>query len=522
MVFLCYGLLAILLLVSQTPSVSAGGHRSGHVGTERQQGRALKGESSLNTSHGLGRQRRLKYSKGMGRMMLPSKKTVSPMPSSSPSISPTFSPSASPTTSPSDRPTIAPIGAVYTSTNQNDSNDLVVYARDKATGEISLSGSFPTGGVGRNVGFGPLDPLVSQDPLIVTRSQTCVLVVNAGSNSISSFRVNAPLTDATDVSFVGQYNTTGFIPTSITEGRGITENQIYVLNVGENGRINQYDLNPVSCVANLVVPPEPLATAFSAIKFQNTGLVENELPNPFAAPGDLEVSPDGTRLYLVLKSMNNVPATVGTGRLYTYDLTVGLPTSGLDFFFVVPFTQEPFSMVFNEDGQILLTSGNGLSGGNGPGSVSVITPNPELNPDFFGSSDLFRGTFITGIPFTCWIRYSAVNDGCTYVSNAFTGDSISGFRSQGAGLQLITNPDPVAVVSSPLDVNFSPDEKFLYLLSTGVTNDAPDQVPIIFAYRVAADTCTLTEVDSNGDGLPSVSESGSGLDGGGVVGIAVI
>lgn len=176
-----------------------------------------------------------------------------------------------------------PIGAVYTLTNQNDSNDLVVYARDKATGEISLSGSFPTGGLGLDIGFGPLDPLVAQDPLIVSRSQTCVLVVNAGSNTISSFRVNAPLTDATDVSFVGQYNTTGYIPTSITEGRGITENQIYVLNAGENGSIDQYDLNPETCVAELVVPPEPLATSFSAISFQDTGLVGNELPNAFAA-----------------------------------------------------------------------------------------------------------------------------------------------------------------------------------------------------------------------------------------------
>ena len=173
------------------------------------------------------------------------------------------------------------IGAVYTSTNQNDSNDLVVYARDKATGEISLSGSYPTGGVGRNAGFGPVDPLASQDPLIVTRSKTCVLVVNAGSNTISSFRVNS-ITNATDVSLVGQYNTTGFIPTSITEGRGITENQIYVLNVGENGSIDQYDLNPETCVAQLVNQPEPLRTSFSEIMFQQTGLNENELPNGLA------------------------------------------------------------------------------------------------------------------------------------------------------------------------------------------------------------------------------------------------
>ena len=232
-------------------------------------------------------------------------------------------------------------------------------------------------------------------------------------------------------------------------------------------------------------------------------------------PGDLEVSPDGTRLYLVLKSQDNRSARVGSGVLYTYDLTVGLPTSGRTFAFSVPFTQEPFAMDFNKEGEILLVSGAGFAGGDG--SVSVITPSAELNPQSVLSDDTFRGAFSTGAPFACWIRYSEVNDGCTYVSNAFRGDSITGFRSQGVGLQL-ADADPVAI-SSPLDLDFSPDEKFLYVLSTGQTNALIDQVPTIVAYKITADTCGLNEVDTNGDGLPSVSESGSG---GGVVGIGVI
>lgn len=80
------------------------------------------------------------------------------------------------------------VGGIYVMTNNSDDNKVVGYKRNE-DGSLTKIGVYSTGGNGRDViGLG-FDPLGSQDPLIVDKKRRLLFAVNAGSNSISSFKI---------------------------------------------------------------------------------------------------------------------------------------------------------------------------------------------------------------------------------------------------------------------------------------------------------------------------------------------
>lgn len=79
------------------------------------------------------------------------------------------------------------LGAVYTMTNAAVNNTVIAFRRDR-NGRLTRIDSFLTGGSG--TGEAIVDPLASQGSMILSRQGHFLFVVNAGSNSISSFRVS--------------------------------------------------------------------------------------------------------------------------------------------------------------------------------------------------------------------------------------------------------------------------------------------------------------------------------------------
>src|SRR5690349_19701181 len=77
-------------------------------------------------------------------------------------------------------------GGVFVSTNAVSANAVVAYAR-AANGALSYVGTFATGGTG--IG-GANDPLQSQFALALAENAKFLVVVNAGSNDVSSFSVD--------------------------------------------------------------------------------------------------------------------------------------------------------------------------------------------------------------------------------------------------------------------------------------------------------------------------------------------
>src|SRR5687767_8556756 len=111
-------------------------------------------------------------------------------------------------------------GQVYTASNAVAGNAVLIYDRG-ADGSLQSAGSVATGGTGTGSGLG------NQGGVVLSGSGRVLLVVNAGSNSISSFGVlNNGSLELIDVEASG-----GLLPKSVSEHRGL----VYVLNAGGSG-----------------------------------------------------------------------------------------------------------------------------------------------------------------------------------------------------------------------------------------------------------------------------------------------
>lgn len=113
------------------------------------------------------------------------------------------------------------VGMVYAMTNSAASNEVIAFRRG-VNGTLTRIKAYKTGG--RGTGTPEVDPLASQGSLILSRDSRFLFAVNAGSNSISSFRVaNDGRLTLMDVDSSG-----GFKPNSLCQ----FGNLLYVTNVG--------------------------------------------------------------------------------------------------------------------------------------------------------------------------------------------------------------------------------------------------------------------------------------------------
>ena len=120
------------------------------------------------------------------------------------------------------------VGAAFVATNDLVNNELASFGRN-ADGTLTHIGNFATGGAGSTEfdGGEGLDPLISADSVIVTEDESHVLVVNAGSDSITVFAINADFT-LTQTSVV---DSGGVGPNSIA----IDGNLVAVTNIDRDG-----------------------------------------------------------------------------------------------------------------------------------------------------------------------------------------------------------------------------------------------------------------------------------------------
>lgn len=115
------------------------------------------------------------------------------------------------------------VGFVVTETNQPSGNELVVFSRD-AKGALKQTQTLSTGGNGstQDVGCGPGCPILdSQGAVDMTRNGQLVFAVNAGSDSVTSFRRSGKGFKRVDTQASG-----GDLPISLTARNGL----LYVLN----------------------------------------------------------------------------------------------------------------------------------------------------------------------------------------------------------------------------------------------------------------------------------------------------
>jgi 6-phosphogluconolactonase (cycloisomerase 2 family) len=314
--------------------------------------------------------------------------------------------------------TLGTTGAVFVMTNAASGNEIIAYQRN-TDGSLEQGRHFTTGGRGSG---GVTDPLASQGSLTLSDDRSLLLAVNAGSGSISLFRVHG-----NRLSLVDKVPCGGSEPVAVTQHG----NLVYVLNAGGSSNVVGFRFDRHG---NLQQIPHSIA-------FLTTGN---------SGPGSLAFSPDGQFLLVTEKLNNRIDAfrVQPNGTLGPIAVTSAAGPG-------------TFALLFAPNGASLVSE-TGPAGGNNASAISsyAVLPDGTLSP--ISASVPTQGAA------TCW--QAVTPDGrFVYTSNSAT-STISGFAIATDGA---LRPLPGTVVatlptgSTNLDAAISSDGKFLYTLDSG-------------------------------------------------------
>jgi 6-phosphogluconolactonase len=304
---------------------------------------------------------------------------------------------------------------IYTMTNAADGNAVVAFARSE-TGELTPDGTYPTGGNGNGAGLG------SQGSLILTDNGRWLFAVNAGSNSISVFRVTPGGLHLRDVVASG-----GEMPISVTvHGR-----MVYVLNAGGAGNISGFLFHPNGQLQPLDGSTRPLSGAG-------------------VGPAQVQFTNDGTMLIVTEKATNKID-------VFLMDVN-GRPT--------MPVVNDshgmtPFGFDIKPDGTLVVSEAfGGAVDGSAMSSYQIALD---------GTLQLVSATVPTTETAACWVEITP--DGhYAYTTNNGSG-SVSGYSVGDDGSLNLLNADGQTGLtgdgSSPIDVIQAGDGQFLYILNAG-------------------------------------------------------
>ncbi len=298
-------------------------------------------------------------------------------------------------------------GAVYTMTNDPAGNAVVVFSR-ASNGALEKKGTVSTGGEGSG---GGVDPLVSQNSLVLSDNGKWLLAVNAGSNDISVFGVTPHGLKLTDRTPSG-----GTMPVSVA----VDGSRVFVLNAGGSANISGFIL------WNGKLRPIPHSTrelgsgAFSQIGFDRFG----------------------RKLIVTDRADNELLVYNLKARIIPSADPVVTASSGLT----------PFGFIVDKTGRLLVVEVNG-----GDGAVSSY----RIGSD--GRLHVISPSVTSGQAAACWI--AGDGHGNVYTTNPGS-SSISAYAATKGGK--VTLADATAATGiATLDEGISKDGKFLFALNPG-------------------------------------------------------
>jgi 6-phosphogluconolactonase (cycloisomerase 2 family) len=336
---------------------------------------------------------------------------------------------------------------VFVQTNELTGNQIAVYDRG-FDGRLSRVATYPTGGNGgAAVPGSESDRLASQGSLVYDSGHRLLIAVNAGSDTVSVFRVHGDRLRLKDVVSSG-----GEFPASIA----VHGDLAYVLNAGGEGivqgfRINRQGLTPIAGSA------------------RSLGLANSNPPQFLTSPGQVGFTPDGRKLIVTTKASTS---SIGVFEVGHDGLLSASP--------VVNPSATPVPFAFGPAGRL-------VAGEAGASSVTTyrIQPTGTLT-DPKSQSD--------GQTALCWIVTAR---GFYFVSNTGS-NNLSSFRIDASGQPTLlaavaatTNPGPIDLASSDnflyaeTGINGTVDEFFVgsdgTLVPLGTVDDLPPGIEGIAA-----------------------------------------
>lgn len=320
-----------------------------------------------------------------------------------------------------------PCGMVYIMTNSAECNQIAAFYRN-SDGLLSLNNFYKTHGRGtgpREVSSATpndgIDPLASQGSLILSNNQHYLFAVNAGSNTISSFRV----LNNGELSFADVVPSGGIQPNSIC----VKDNILYVSNVGDkkndsNSNITGFYIDNKGHLTHIPYSTYSLST-------------------PNAQPSHIIFSPNGKQL---------ITSELTTNRLSVYPVN----NKGISSCPTVNASngEAPFGSAFTSSRVLIVAE----AGTNALSSYS-ISPN--------GLLDVISGSIENGQQATCWV---SITPDSKYAYTSNTGSrTVSFYRVYPNGsldyIKSIYSTSDSPILGAPIDNGISNDGQNLYVLN---------------------------------------------------------
>ncbi|MFI1358073.1 lactonase family protein [Streptomyces sp. NPDC020898] len=343
--------------------------------------------------------------------------------------------------------------AVFVQGNELAGNTIHVFERGD-DGALSAAGRYATGGKGGDQVDAPTDSLASQGSLVYDDRSGLLLAVNAGSGTVTSFRVQGrKLTSRQVVSSGGDF------PASVT----VSGTLAYVMNAGGKGSVRGFRITAKGLV--------PLSGSHRSL-----GLANEKVPLFSSSPGQVAFTPDGRALVVTTKSANTVEVfPIRRDGRPSHRPVVNDSAGGV-----------PFAITFDKGGRMLVAEAE-------KSTVSTY----KVRAD--GTLKVVQQPLANGQNTLCWLERAG-----DFFYGGNTGNStVTGYRTDRHGRLALTNDvgiatPPSAMSQGVIDLAVTRDEKFLY-----VQNAVSGTVD---GFRVGRNG-SLTKV-TTATGLPAFAESG--------------
>ncbi len=302
-------------------------------------------------------------------------------------------------------------GMVFTSSNDAAGNELLVYARAPAGG-LAMVAHASTGGAGSGAGLG------SQGAVTLSGDGRFVFVVNAGSNTVSTFKLAG-----SELQLMSTVDSGGLHPISVTEHDGM----VFVLNDGGDGNVAGFRNT------HGMLTPVP-------------GSVQGLSVAGGAGPAQVGFSTRGDALVVTEKATNTLTSyqvnTDGSLRAPQFTASPGMT---------------PFGFAFNARNRLVVTEAVGGAPGASTMSSYRFSNNAPATPMVVNAA----------VPDTqaaaCWVAFTPAGR-YAYVTNTAS-SSVSSYRVEPSGaLSLVAAvAGETGEGSAPADVAASPDGAHLYV-----------------------------------------------------------